>query len=373
MKVLYLTNIPAPYKVEFFSMLGEKVELTVMYERLCASNRDKDWKSEKKQSFKSVFLKGIKFGEEDAICFSVFNYLQKREYDFLIISGYSTPTSMLAIAYCKFKSIPYFLSFDGGLCEQDFGIKKIVKKNLICGAMGFLCPSKKLKQYLLRMGVEEVNIHMFPFSSVEKKNVLKHILNDRDKEELRKELDIKGNYVILGVGSFIYRKGFDILLEALLFVKNDVEVYLIGGTQNQQYIDILQKHNLKNVHLLNFMQYEQLKKYYMAADVFVLPTREDIWGLVINEAFANALPVVTTDKCGAGLELIDDGVNGYIVKSEQPKELAKRIDDVLQDSVKRVEMSKTALQTAKSYTLENMANTHMVILKNVGLDKNREE
>lgn len=365
MKVLYLTNIPAPYKVEFFDILGEEVELTVLYERKYAANRDKDWKSNIKQSFQSVFLKGIKFGEEDAICFSIFKILQKKEYDFLIISGYSTPTSMMAIAFCKIKGIPYFLSFDGGLCEKDYGIKKIVKKNLICGATGYLCPSKKVKQYVLGLGVTESKIHMFPFSSVKKENVLTHILKETKKEELRQELGIVGKHVILSVGSFIHRKGFDILLEALQYVQTDMEVYLIGGEANEQYWDILKKHNLKNVHFLKFMQYEQLKKYYLAADVFVLPTREDIWGLVINEALANALPVITTDRCGAGLELIEDGLNGYIVKSDQPDELAKKIDEVLQNPVKRAEMSESALQTAISYTLENMAKTHLEILENM--------
>ena len=63
----------------------------------------------------------------------------------------------------------------------------------------------------------------------------------------------------------------------------------------------------------------------MAADAFVLPTREDIWGLVINEAMAYGLPVVTTDRCNAGLELIKNNVNGYVVHVDDKGELAKKL------------------------------------------------
>ena len=64
----------------------------------------------------------------------------------------------------------------------------------------------------------------------------------------------------------------------------------------------------------------------MAADVFVMPTREDIWGLVINEAMAYGLPVVSTDKCIAALELVKNGRNGYIIPPNQPKEIAQKVN-----------------------------------------------
>lgn len=54
----------------------------------------------------------------------------------------------------------------------------------------------------------------------------------------------------------------------------------------------------------------------MAADIFVHPTREDIWGLVVNEAMAKGLPVITTDRCVAGLELIKNESVGRIVPVE---------------------------------------------------------
>jgi glycosyltransferase involved in cell wall biosynthesis len=95
----------------------------------------------------------------------------------------------------------------------------------------------------------------------------------------------------------------------------------------------------------------------------VLPTREDIWGLVVNEAMACGLPIITTDRCIAGLELISDGTNGYIVPVEDKKELAKKINAVLSDENKRRAMGIRSLDTINAYTIESMMDRHINILK----------
>ena len=64
--------------------------------------------------------------------------------------------------------------------------------------------------------------------------------------------------------------------------------------------------------------------YYQAADMLVFPTREDIWGLVINEAMANGLPTVSTDKCVAALEMIKQGENGRMSFENRTKNRPKQ-------------------------------------------------
>ena len=64
--------------------------------------------------------------------------------------------------------------------------------------------------------------------------------------------------------------------------------------------DEARENDLTNVHFVGFKTKEQLEDYYRAADLFVLPTREDIWGLVVAEAMAYGLGVITTNRCNAG-------------------------------------------------------------------------
>ena len=101
---------------------------------------------------------------------------------------------------------------------------------------------------------------------------------------------------------------------------------------------------LENVHFIGFKSKEELKKYYKSADLFVLPTREDIWGLVINEAMSYGLPIITTNKCVAGVELINNDENGFIVSVEDSKSISKKINLLLDNEKLSESMSENNLK-----------------------------
>lgn len=139
----------------------------------------------------------------------------------------------------------------------------------------------------------------------------------------------------------------------------EVQFLIIGGKQSdiEQMID----HKLPdNVTTIDFMGKQELFEYYKAADLFVLPTREDVWGLVVNEAMACGLPVVTTNNCIAGLELVEDGVNGFLVDVNDPDGLAAGISKFT-DSQQCIEFGKNALSRVKGYTYKKMAERHYQI------------
>ena len=120
---------------------------------------------------------------------------------------------------------------------------------------------------------------------------------------------------------------------------------------------------MKNVQLVGFKQKEEIFEYYKAADLFVLPTREDIWGLVVNEAMAMGLPVVSTDMCVAATELIEDGVNGYIVPVNDSKELTEAMKKMLRADSKAI--GRINLQKISNYTYENVVYSHVAAINKV--------
>lgn len=97
----------------------------------------------------------------------------------------------------------------------------------------------------------------------------------------------------------------------------------------------------------------------MAADLFVFPTREDIWGLVVNEALSYGLPVITTNKCLAGVELIEHGENGYIISTNNVKDLSKYINCFFSKETNRVRFVKNSLKIIEEYTIEKMVEKHL--------------
>ena len=364
MKVLFLTNVPSPYRVLFFNELGRKCELTVLYQKNTSSERNNKWIAKSENTYKSVLLNGKSTGVDNAFCPSVIKYLSKK-YDAIIICGNSSPTEILAIEWCKLRHIPYFMEADGAFVKESKGFKELLKRKLISGGSLFFSTCSEHDKYYSYYGADLKKIKRYRFSSLLESDILSTLVSNDEKKSLRNELGITEEKIVLAVGQFIYRKGFDVLLDAADKFMGNVGVYIVGDNPTEAYIEKTKNNNLIHVHFEGFKSKEELKKYYKAADLFVLPTREDIWGLVINEAMAYGLPVVTTDRCNAGLELIKNGINGYVVSVDNKNELADKVNFVLKDSV---QMGKNALETIKDYSIENMVFDHISILEELICD-----
>lgn len=370
MKVLFTTNIPSPYRINFFNKLGTYCELTVLCERVTAKDRNDKWLNNKNINFNIKYLKGIKIGNETALCPEIIKHIKKYKYDMIVVGGYSTPTGMLTIKYLKDKKIPFILNCDGGFIKDESKIKNKIKKYFISSANGWLSTGEMASKYLEYYGAKKDKIFKYPFTSIEEQDIIYDTMETHQKEQLRKKLNIDEKNVIITVGQFIYRKGIDILINASSYFSKDIGVYIIGGEPSKEYIELKDKLKAKNIHFVGFKQKDELKEYYKAADIFVLPTREDIWGLVINEAMAYGLPVITTDKCIAGLELIEDTKNGYIVSVEEQEELANKITHIINNDKLKEEMSKNNINKIKKYTIENMSKEHIRIFKEILKDGN---
>lgn len=367
LKVLFTTNIPSPYRVDFFNELGKYCDLTVTFEKAYSDERDEKWKKFHFLNFKGIVLKGKPVDVDKAFCLEIIKYVRDRSFDFIVMADTVTPTGILAILYMKLFHMKYFLEADGGFVKSESFVKRKFKTFLMGKAAGYFSSSKSLDFYFRQYGANEKRIFRYPFTSVFDYDVQKRVSTYDEKVFYRRKLGATEDKIVISVGQFIYRKGFDILLNEWSKIDEWVGLYLIGGVPTDEYKEIVRKNQLKHVHFVEFKKNEELKFYYKMADLFVLPTREDIWGLVINEAFAYGLPVITTDKCIAGLEMVENAANGYIVPLGNNNLLIKKITDILEDDHKRLDMAANAILTAKKYTIEKMAMVHMdTIKKEVG-------
>lgn len=366
MKVLFLTNIPSPYRVDFFNELGKRCELTVLFEAKSAKSRDASWMVDKITDFKAVFMKGIRIGEAESLCLEVVKYLSKKKYNHIVVGIYSSPTGMLAIEYMKLLNIPFILSSDGGMKKEDRGFKHWVKQHFIGAADAWLSTGKTTTEYLTHYGAVADKVYWYPFTSVRKADILEHPVPEQKKKELRQKLNMPESKIVLSVGQFIYRKGYDVLLNNCHGMNKGIGLYIVGGKATEEYIDLQKKYDLTNVHFVDFMKKDKLAEYYQAADLFILPTREDIWGLVVNEAMANGLPVITTDKCVAGIEMVHDGINGKIVPVET--DWREVIESFLSIET-LLEISQNSLLTSTEYSVENMADVHYKVFSRIAREK----
>lgn len=364
-KILFISNIPAPYRIDFYNELGKCFDLTVLFEAKGASDQGIkfNYNLESIKNFHAVFLSEGNIREK-RINWKIIKFLKTNKFDEIVVTSYSYFTEMVGIIYLKLMRQPYYMETDGGMIRYNENkIKRMYKCFLISGAKGYFSPSDSSDDYLIYYGAIKEQIYRYPFTSIKEREIISEPIYKQSKQKYKMQIGAKMPYMILGIGQFIHRKGWDILLQAANEIKKPCDIYIIGGETSKEYLDLCEKLNIKNVHFLKFMSKERLKIYYRAADIFVLPTREDIWGLVINEALSYGLPTITTNMCVAGNELIESGKNGYIFPVNDYHSLAKYCNILFEDNL--MEYSINALHRIREYTIENMVTAHKIIWEGV--------
>ena len=138
-------------------------------------------------------------------------------------------------------------------------------------------------------------------------------------------------------------------------------LFLIGdGKQRKEIENLIKTENIKNVVLTGFLPRQEMFKYFQASDAFLFPSKEDIYGHVINEALSQGIPVVSTNKVNSAVKLIKDSKNGFLLESLTGSELENAIKKVLE-----MDSYKECIETAKENTIEKMAERHVEMIKEV--------
>lgn len=362
MRLLFITNVSSPYRVAFFDELGRYMDVTVLFSsgKEDSKHRNQNWFEESKGNFQGIFLKKTRKIGRQNLCLEVLKWL-KQDYDCIVVGGYAHPTAILAMLYLRLRGIPFYLEIDGGIIREESRLKYSIKR-FLAGKLPsrWLSSGRCSTETLIHYGAQPQDILEYPFTSLSEKDLLENPPTEEEKKTLRQALGVEETRMILSVGQFIPRKGFDILLRSAAKLAENVGIYIVGGEPTQEYEQLCQELGLEHVHFRGFQKKDVLERYFRAADLFVLPTREDIWGLVINEAMAKGLPVITTENCVAGVELVENGVNGYIVPVDDPEALAEKLTLALSQDCQS--LGAAALEKIRPYTLENMAKVHRDIL-----------
>jgi glycosyltransferase involved in cell wall biosynthesis len=186
---------------------------------------------------------------------------------------------------------------------------------------------------------------------------------------IKKEFNTEDKLVFLTVARLDSGKGIINYLSAINKMPSDILdnlIFLIigSGPQKEELELFIKKHNLENVYLLGYKIYEEIVNYYHAADVFVLPTLKDLFSLVVMEAMACGLPVLTTIYNGAR-ELIREGENGYIFDSANIQDIKKVLVKVYKNRDKLKEMGSVSLEIIKDYSHEKVMKNLKIILEQI--------
>ena len=360
MKVLMFQHLPAPYLVEFLNGIGKYIELTVIFKEKRNKEREDSWLDYNFLHFKAYFLP-----ENNRISF--LNGILKDKYDLYWNCDYSNPYSIYLTFRFKLKHTTVLMHADGGIAiprNYDFLISKVMNMADYFASSGKVCD-----RYYDYYHVPKDKRLYYRFTSQNQEDITNNQLMFENRNIYRNELGLNDEIVVFSVGQMIPRKGYDILAKACKYLNSKVKIIIAGGYPEDNVKQIIEENHITNMKFIGFKKKDELAKYFAASDIFVLPTRYDIWGLVINESMSFGLPIISTDKCAAADELINIFDNGIIVPIEDEKQLAKAIDTLANDKNLRLRYGKNSLNGIKDYTIENMIKDYLVIFDKVKKDE----
>lgn len=367
-KVLFIVNIPSPYRVDFFSKLSEKVNLTVWFENEKVDYRE--WKSSVEN--KGFQYKFFNFRENKYLknLLNLIKEFRREKYDLYVVGGYSSKIGIMSILYLKLTGKKFILNADGGFIKKDSKKNYILKKIFISSANYWLSSGSNCTKYLNYYGAKNDHIYEYPFASVD------YTEDDLVELEFKERKYIKNNHglndvVILSVGSFINIKGLDILIKSFENIKSkyknlSISLLLIGGGElKDKYISYIKEKNLSDIIMIDFMDKKELIKYYKISDIFVFPSKGDVWGLVVNEAMSFGLPIIGSSMAGASHDLMKDGRNGFIFESENIDDLTSKLELLVKNKQLRKEFGRQSKNIIEKYSIKAMSERHNEIFKDI--------
>jgi glycosyltransferase involved in cell wall biosynthesis len=336
MRIKVLTNLPAPYRQPIWNYLAEKHQLHIIF--LLGENNWREWKidDDRKWSFEFLNLKMWKFKEIELIPWPFGSKKILENCDLLIVSGWHTPlyalTTLLAKKH-KVKIIQFYESFEGNSAFKSSTLR-LLKAKILGKADRIVTISNLSESYLKRMGISDKKIHKI-FNPIQYENWIENLaVHERNFERCS----------FLFVGQLIDRKGVEQLILAFDNLEDiDYELDIVGdGPLRNELISIAARAKKSgSIRFFGHLVGKELYKRYANNNILVLPSAEEVWGLVANEALASGMHLVVSAQCGVadfvkdmeGVTIYEDNLNGLVAAM-------KSATDKYRSRVKTPEISK---------------------------------
>ena len=297
--------------------------------------------------------------------------LLKYKPDLIITSSFGLWT-ILALIFKPFGRWRIVIAYEGSAPGVDFlnsPLRLGIRKLMVRAADAYITNSKAGKAYLIDfLKAESQRVFAHPYEVPAAKSLLNY-----QTENKVETLPLK-KPVFLFVGRVIPRKGLHLLLEACLFLKKqgyeNYTLLIVGdGEQRPELEAFCQKYQLHGcVQWTGQVDYQDVNSYFQAADVFILPTVEDTWGVVTLEVMLFGKAVLCSVGAGSS-ELVINGENGYVFDPHQPEKLAQLMQKFINEPDLAQEMGEQSRQMIAAYTPEKAAKFLAEVTKFVDKSK----
>jgi len=331
-----VTSHPVQYQAPLFQQLASHpcIELSVFYgdDRSVAGEIDGgfgvqvQWDRPLLEGYRSIFLKRNasalgRLGRLAADA-SIIRYLRRGQFDAVFIHSYATPLSLLAYLGALASGTPVLLRTESERLRPRHGwteaLKELVLRPLFAVTAAVLVIGEANRRFYEHYGVSRGRQFLTPYSVDNEYFLAERGLFEPSRQERRRAHGWSDDVVVVGFsGKLIPLKRVDDLIDAVAELQREglgVGLLVVGdGPSRTALEERARSHQLKWTVFAGFRNQSELAASYVCMDAFVLPSRSETWGLVLNEAMLFGLPIIASSMVGAGEDLIEQGRNGYVV------------------------------------------------------------
>ena len=286
--------------------------------------------------------------------------LEREQPRAVVVDGYSEPVMQAAARWARRHrrlSVLLFISWAGD--KPRFAPKEWGKSLLLRGLFDAVCVGGELQlAYARQLGFDERRI--WKLSNVIDNDHFSHGARDAREhaKALRAHWQLPAQY-FLYVGRYERWKNLPTLLHAYHRYREHGgfwELALVGSGQEEPSLrQLVEQQQIPGVHWLGPRPYQELPIFYALASCFVLPSRSEPWGLVVNEAEACGLPILASTRCGCIPELVQRGINGYTFSPTDTAELTRLMLKMSSDQVDLYGFGVASQQIVNTHTPDRWA------------------
>jgi glycosyltransferase involved in cell wall biosynthesis len=309
----------------------------------------------------------------------IIQLLRHRKFDAIWVHGWARLTDWIAMLGAFILRVPVLIRGESNLLPVlppwKSALKRIVLRNLFRRTSAFLAIGRYNAEFYSAYGVPKEKIYMVPYA-VNNDFFLSQADRLADgKGKLKQDLGIAPELpVVLYSGKLIEKKRPLDLIKAFEYVSGTQKAVLVCVGAGPLERELKQYAEAKHLPVVfaGFRNQTELPKWFAIADVFVLPSGDEPWGLVVNEAMCFSLPIVASDQVGAAGDLVLGGVNGFVFHAGDTRSLSEHLELLLSDPVLRARFGQKSREIIEHWSyrenvngilscLEKLANTRQLV------------
>lgn len=311
------------------------------------------WDFDLLTGYRSVFLRGANArtpaGFWSLICPQLWGEIRSADFDAVWVHGHQYAANLVAMLAAMSKRVPILIR-----CETHLGLLRSsvrrALRNLLIGTLYGLADrclaiGTENARFYRQIGIPANTIFLVPYAVDNDRFIAASSITAAERASVRARMGVPPDkLVVLFASKFQARKHPEHVLHAAARLRDmeiDLTVLMVGSGEMSESLQRLAADlSLDNVIFPGFINQIELPKVYAASDVFVLPSEDEPWGLIVNEVMCAGLPIVISGEIGCAPDLVENDDNGLLFKAGDIGGLTDCLKRLLSDSDLRLRMGR---------------------------------